>query len=125
MSEEQKKPFGFDPQHPHRFRPDPLAQPAVEIMEPETSEINGNSALAFLQAVYRSVDQPMHRRMRAADAALAYESPKQATSAGGLNKGFADGLERVRNRSAAPALIIDNTAADHIDPLPAEPDTAS
>ena len=106
---------------PHRFRFQPPS--AVEVLPPEEemSELNGQTALAFLQAVYRSADQPMHRRMRAADAALPYESPKQATAAGGLNKDFAAGLERVRIRHLSPALVVNNTT-DDIDPLPAEED---
>ena len=109
-----------------RFRPPALDRPIVEIMQEDDDaadpSINGNTALGFLQAVYRSADQPMGRRMRAAIAAMPHESPKIAVSSGGPNKDFAGHLERARNRSAA--LIIDNTIT-HIDPLPAEEDATN
>jgi hypothetical protein len=41
----------------------------------------GASSLAFLQAIYRSTEQPMMRRMKAAIAALPYEHPKLAVTA--------------------------------------------
>jgi hypothetical protein len=34
------------------------------------------NSLAFLQAIYRSPDQPMARRLKAASIAIQYESPK-------------------------------------------------
>lgn len=47
------------------------------------------------QAIYRSADQPMPRRMRAAIAALPFEHPKLSVTANvGPNIGFARGLER-------------------------------
>ena len=56
------------------------ARPCVEPYDTELSpEIEGNTSLDFLQAIYRSADQPLQRRMRAAIAALPpHEHPKCA-----------------------------------------------
>jgi hypothetical protein len=40
----------------------------------------GATSLQFLQAIYRSAEQPMMRRMKAAMAALPYEHPKLAVT---------------------------------------------
>jgi hypothetical protein len=77
----------------------------------------GASSLEFLQAIYRSANQPMNRRLKAAIAALPFECPKLAVTAvieGGAD--FAARLERACSRSAqviearaerpsAPALL--------------------
>jgi hypothetical protein len=55
---------------------------AIEF-EDEAAEIllDNVSSLAFLQAIYRSPNQTMHMRMRAAALCLPYEHPKLAVTA--------------------------------------------
>jgi hypothetical protein len=65
-----------------------------------TEPITAGSSLEFLQAIYRSTDQPLARRMRAAIAALPFESPKLAVTASfGPESGFAARLEAAIERS--------------------------
>jgi hypothetical protein len=87
----------------------------VEVMEDVAPEVAGVSSLDFVKAVYTSADQPMHRRMRAAIAALPFEHPKLSVSANiGPNINFAKGLERARDILGAWArgepLMIDSEA---------------
>jgi hypothetical protein len=73
-----------------------LSERAEETVEP----ITAGSSLEFLQAIYRSQDQPLARRMRAAIAALPFESPKLAVTASfGPESGFAARLEAAIKRS--------------------------
>jgi hypothetical protein len=73
-----------------------LSERADEPEEP----ITAGSSLEFLQAIYRSTDQPLARRMRAAIAALPFESPKLAVTASfGPESGFAARLEAAIERS--------------------------
>lgn len=88
-----------DPGHRYRFKP-LLDRPVVEVMEDVAPEVTGNTSLDLLQAVYRCADQPMHRRMRAAVAALPFEHPKLAVTAQVDAKGFAAQLEAARERTA-------------------------
>jgi hypothetical protein len=79
---------------------DPLTP--VSLLEVELGEppITAGSSLEFLQAIYRSTDQPLARRMRAAIAALPFESPKLAVTANlGPESGFAAQLEAAIQRS--------------------------
>jgi hypothetical protein len=60
----------------------------------------GASSLAFLQAIYRSTEQPMIRRMKAAIAALPFEHPKlSATLAVQADDSFAARLQAAIARS--------------------------
>jgi biotin carboxylase len=72
----------------------------VELASHETS-------LDFLRKVYRSVKQPMSRRMRAAIEALPHEHPRLGAVAIGSMNGqhFASMLERAIERSAKAKLI--------------------
>jgi hypothetical protein len=88
-----------DPGHRYRFKPQ-LERSVVEVMDDTAPEVQGNNSLAFLQAVYRCADQPMHRRMRAAIAALPFEHPKLAVTAVVNTEGFAARLEAARERAA-------------------------
>ena len=84
-----------------RFRFKPLLErPVVEVMDDLAPEVAGASSLDFLKAVYTSADQPMHRRMRAAIAALPFEHPKLAVTAVVSTEGFAARLEAARSRAA-------------------------
>ena len=61
----------------------------------------GETSLDFLQRVYRSVTQPMSRRMRAAIEALPFETPKLgAVAIASLTANdFAAALDRALERS--------------------------
>jgi hypothetical protein len=88
-----------DPGHRYRFKP-LLDRPALEVMDDTAPDVQGNTSLDLLQAIYRSGDQPMHRRMRAAIAALPHEHPKLAVTSMTINDGFGAKLEGARVRSA-------------------------
>jgi hypothetical protein len=83
----------------YRFKP-LLERSVIEVMDDIAPQVEGNTSLDLLQAVYRSADQPMHRRMRAAIAALPFEHPKLAVTAVVSTEGFAARLEAARERSA-------------------------
>ena len=61
----------------------------------------GETSLSFFQKIYRSVRQPMARRMRAAEYALQFEHPKLGAIATTNMNGqdFASLLERAIERS--------------------------
>jgi hypothetical protein len=79
----------------------------VELAPHETS-------LDFLQRVYRSVKQPMSRRLRAAIEALPHEHPRLGAIATASMNGqdFASLLERAIERSGKTPLMIE-AAAQH------------
>jgi hypothetical protein len=67
------------------------------------------SALAYLQAIYKNPALPDHVRMRAATIAIQYESPKLAVT-GYLRDDatFAEALERALMRSNAAMKVIED-----------------
>jgi len=70
--------------------------------EPELIELAPHeTSLDFLREVYRSVNQPMSRRMRAAIEALQHEHPRlQATAIANMSgQDFASVLERAIQRA--------------------------
>jgi len=70
-----------------------------------------NSSLELLRAVYSDPGQPVHRRMRAAIAALPFEHPKLAVVASiGPNAGFAAQLEAAIARSANVLQLANRTS---------------
>jgi hypothetical protein len=79
----------------------------IELAPDETS-------LDFLRKVYRSVKQPMSRRMRAAIEAMPHEHPRLgAVAIGSMNgQDFASMLERAIERSGKAPLMIE-AAAQH------------
>jgi len=84
---------------------------------PTASVVMPANALGYLQSIYRNPSEPDGRRMRAAMAALTFESPKlTATTVSSMDGDhFAAMLERARERSRAP-LVIEHRADDR--PLP-------
>jgi hypothetical protein len=80
----------------------------IELAPHETS-------LDFLRKVYRSVKQPMSRRLRAAIEALPHEHPRLGAVAVGYLSGedFAARLERAIERSAKTAPKLIEAQAEH------------
>jgi hypothetical protein len=81
--------------------------------EPELIELApGETSLDFLQRVYRSVKQPMSRRLRAAIEALPHEHPRLGAIATASMNGqdFASLLERAIERSGKAPLMIEARA---------------
>lgn len=113
-----------DPDPGHRFRFKPLLdRPALEVMDDTAPDVQGNTSLDLLQAIYRSTDQPMHRRMRAAIAALPFEHPKLAVTANVNTDGWGAKLEDARARAArviefraGPALAAEPADGGVADP---------
>jgi hypothetical protein len=70
-------------------------------VDPEAIELPaGATPLQFLEAVYRSPAQPMHRRLKAACEALPFVHPKLSVIAQ-VGPDFADAMERAFKRSSA------------------------
>jgi hypothetical protein len=78
---------------------DVLYNTAVEGQEPLGPE--AQTSLDLLQAIYRSPYEPIHRRMRAAIAALPFEHPKLAVVAHAHGGGIGDRLEAAMRRVRA------------------------
>jgi hypothetical protein len=84
-----------------------VLEPVQVVAVPETDEIQlpaDASSLDFLQAVYRSSQQPMQRRMRAAIEALPFERPKLAVIA--TVHRFADQMRSIA-RATGKSNVID------------------
>ena len=73
----------------------------------------GALSLEFLQAIYRSADQPMARRMKAASIAIQYESPKLAVTVQVNDEGMAARLQRciARSNGADAYWLIEGAVA--------------
>lgn len=87
--------------------------------EGETFAPATGSSLEFLKAVYSDPAQPLHRRMRAAVAALPFEHPKLAVTASiGPDTGFAARLEQaiVRSRVFTPSCEVTHSTATPASP---------
>jgi hypothetical protein len=83
------------------------AQATGEVQWEEEPE----SALAYLQSIYKNPMQPEHTRIRAAALALPFESPKLQVT-GYVNDGatFAQALDRAIARSQAGRVTLELTA---------------
>ena len=67
------------------------------------------SSLEFLQAIYRDPNQPLQRRMRAAQAAIAYEHPRLAVVARVREEDLADRMLRAME---ATGKVINGRATE-------------
>ncbi len=87
-------------------------EPDEELIELGPDE----TSLAFLQKIYRSASQPIARRMRAAMAALPFESPKLAVTAINNMSGedFARLLDRAIARSRNPPPMIEHRPSETV-----------
>ena len=81
----------------------------------------GEVSLDFLQRIYRSTQQPMSLRMRAAIEALPFEKPKLSATANLLfdGKSFADALERCIERSKSLPQLNGPNTIEHEELVPA------
>jgi hypothetical protein len=78
----------------------------------------------FLMAIFRSPQQPMSRRLRAAEAAAPYCHPKLAVTALVEGADFATALDRAVKRSdAARIKTIDAVKVPEIEPPKVPPKT--
>ena len=100
--------------------------PAMEYRPSDEGQIElgpGETSLSFLQRVYRSVTQPMSRRMQAAMAALPHEHPKLGAVATVNMSGetYAAMLDRAieRSRAASPTSKLSPTTPLRPSPSPA------
>jgi hypothetical protein len=81
--------------------------------EPELIELApGETSLSFLQRVYRSVKQPMSRRMRAAIEAMPHEHPRLGAVAYMNGADFAAMLDRAIERSGKALKQIEGSAVE-------------
>lgn len=83
------------------------------MLDREAEELEGETALALLQAIYRNKQVPLPVRMRAASLAVPFETPRLSAMAfASMNTNdFAAALDRAIQRSNGKApLTIDATA---------------
>jgi hypothetical protein len=78
--------------------------------EDEESVPVSDSALGFLQAIYRSPSMKLSVRLRAATEALPFESPKLSAVAVMNGEDFSARLERAIGRSRGGPLLIEHRA---------------
>ena len=86
--------------------------------EPEVIELGpSDTSLSFLQKVYRSVRQPMSRRLRAAIEALPHEHPRLgAVAIGSMNgEDFAAMLDRAIARSGKECEVKQIESTQYIE----------
>src|SRR6516165_2267173 len=79
------------------------------LSEPEVEIGPGRTSLDLLQAIYRSPDQPLHTRMRAAALCLPYEHPRLAVTA--VLDGTEDLGARLHRAIQRSAKVIELRAA--------------
>jgi hypothetical protein len=100
---------------------DYAARFGIEVAEPEPAPLGpeAETSLDLLQAIYRSPYEPIHRRMRAAIAALPFEHPKLAVVAHAHGGGFADHLEAAikRAQGGREGTLIEGTATEQVRPV--------
>jgi hypothetical protein len=79
------------------------------------------ATLDFLQRIYRSAQQPMSLRMRAAIEALPFEKPKLSATAIATMDGktFAEALDRAIERSQNPPMLNSHKTIEHEELVPA------
>jgi len=71
-----------------------------DLSQSERRSYAATSSLEFLRSIYSDPNEPIHRRLRAAIAALPFEHPKLAVTATiGADGGFAERLEAAIARS--------------------------
>jgi len=93
-----------------------LDQIGAEIAEEIIELAPGEISLDLLRRVYRSTQQPMSLRMRAAIEALPFEVPKLSATAIATMDGqtFAQALDRAIERSRSPTPLLNGP----VEPLP-------
>ena len=93
-----------------------LDQIGAEIAEEIIELAPGEISLDLLRRVYRSTQQPMRLRMRAAIEALPFEVPKLSATAIATMDGqtFAQALDRAIERSRSPTPLLNGP----VEPLP-------
>jgi hypothetical protein len=80
--------------------------PVMEYKASGDEAPSAESALELLREVYRSPKQPLSVRMRAAMAALPFETPKLAVTTNLSNENFAAMLDKAIARSRVPQLEL-------------------
>ena len=73
--------------------------PVVQVLTPA-------NALEYLQSIYRNPSEPDGRRMRAAMAALPFETPKLAVVTNLSNENFAAMLDKAIARTRVPQIEL-------------------